>query len=115
MLCSDVVCLGVSEDLTSVGVVPPLVFGLDQNRPDPFSETTRVSFSLDRPGMTRLRVYDVSGRLMATLIDRDLSAGRYQADWRGWDDRGGEVPSGVYFFRLELGSRSLTRKAILLR
>jgi hypothetical protein len=62
-----------------------------------------------------LRVYDVSGRLVRTLIDEELSPGSYSAVWRGTDEQGNMVSSGIYFLRLEAGDQALAKKVILSR
>jgi flagellar hook assembly protein FlgD len=62
-----------------------------------------------------LRVYDVSGRLVRTLIHGTVPAGRNTVAWDGRDGEGQRLSSGVYFYRLETADRSLTKKSLLLR
>jgi hypothetical protein len=70
--------------------------------PNPSRHGTSVAFGLPEPGgAVSLRVYNVSGRLVRTLVDGSLPAGRHAATWDGKDDSGAEVSSGVYFYRLE--------------
>jgi hypothetical protein len=63
----------------------------------------------------RLSVFDVDGRVVSTLVDRDLQPGNYSAVWNGTDGRGTRVSSGVYFLKLEVGSESAVKKVILAR
>jgi hypothetical protein len=88
---------------------------LYQNRPNPFNPSTRISYSIDRDARVRLAVYDVGGRLVRTLADEPMPAGTHVADWDGRDDEGRAVASGVYFYRLQAGKRTLTRKALLIK
>jgi flagellar hook assembly protein FlgD len=60
-------------------------------------------------------VYGASGRRVATLVDRALEAGRHAASWRGVDEAGAPVASGVYFFRLTQNGESVTAKGVLLK
>jgi hypothetical protein len=99
---------------TSV-TTPAATFTLDQNRPNPFNPATRIEFSLERPGRVALAVYEPSGRLVATLLDKDMNAGSYAAEWDGRDASGQRLASGVYFYRLTAGKHTLSRKAVLLK
>jgi len=91
----------------------PLVFFLAQNRPNPFHAGTAIDFALAKPGPVDLRVFDVTGRVVRTLVDRELSAGKHGIEWRGESDRGGRVPTGVYFYRLVTPGFTQTRKMLL--
>jgi flagellar hook assembly protein FlgD len=62
-----------------------------------------------------LRVYDVSGRLVRTLVDGRVEAGRHEVAWDGRDQGGRRTASGVYFYRLQGADREMTRKAVRLR
>ncbi|UCH84655.1 MAG: T9SS type A sorting domain-containing protein, partial [Candidatus Latescibacterota bacterium] len=115
-LCSDVSCTGEGHDpLTGVDPSRPLTFALDQNHPNPFNPSTRIRFSLDKEAMVSLIIYDVSGTRVRTLVNRSMSAGSHTEEWDARDDKGRSVASGIYFYQLTSGSRTLTRKAVLLR
>ena len=88
---------------------------LGQNHPNPFNPVTTVRFSLDRPGLITLRVFDVGGRFVRTLVSGDLPAGAHEVTWRGDDERGRPVASGVYFCRLETAGDTQSRRMLLLR
>ncbi|HVO76657.1 MAG TPA: M1 family aminopeptidase [Candidatus Bathyarchaeia archaeon] len=94
--------------------VPPMAF-LDQNFPNPFNPVTTIAFSLAGPATVSLRIYDAAGRLVRVLAAEPLSAGRHARIWDGKDASGESVSSGIYFYRLEAGSFSATRKMVLLR
>jgi len=115
-LCSDVDCTGEGYDpLTGIGTNGPRTFALDQNHPNPFNPSTRIRFSLDQDAMVSLIIYDVSGTRVRTLVNRSMSAGSHTEEWDARDDQGRSVASGIYFYRLTSGNRTLTRKAVLLR
>ena len=90
-------------------------FALGGAAPSPFSWETRISYSLARTGKTELIVYDVSGRKVRTLMDGEVNPGASWVKWDGRDDLGRAVPSGVYFYRLQAGAFSDTKKMVLIR
>ena len=88
---------------------------LESARPNPFSGSTRVGFTLDRAGDANLDVYDVAGRRVRTLESGSRSVGRHEVLWDGKDDAGREVASGVYFVRLRAGSAERVQKTVVVR
>jgi hypothetical protein len=68
--------------------------------PNPFSSATDVEYRLERRGFVALRVYDLRGRLVRTLVNRELDGGSYRAIWDGRDDQGRSTVGGMYFLRL---------------
>jgi hypothetical protein len=107
--------------ITKVGVEvaekgdQPFVLALYPGTPNPFHQTTRIGFLLPRNGRASLAVYDVSGKRVRRLWDGDTKAGRHQMIWDGRSDLGQDLPSGVYFYRLEVGAQNLIRKAVKIR
>jgi len=96
--------------------VPPRAFRLEQNYPNPFNPATRIRFELDRPAVVDLRIYDVAGRPVKTLVaHRRLGATAHTLEWDGTDDAGATVTSGVYFYRLVANGRVLTRRMVMLK
>lgn len=95
--------------------IPSLTTSLDQNVPNPFNPETSIPFSLSREGRVTLRIYDASGRFVATLLDENRGAGEHVARWDGRDARGRASSSGVYFVRLESNGATQTRKLVLLK
>jgi hypothetical protein len=94
-------------------VAPRLALGAAV--PNPFTDGTRLSFALPAPGRVRLRVLDVSGRVVATLVDGPLPAGRHTASWSGAGPGGSPAVGGIYFVRLESGGAAVTRRVVRLR
>ena len=95
--------------------VPP-VSALHQNVPNPFNPTTMIAFDLAQAGHVRLEVFDVSGRNVRVLVDKDLPAARnHRVVWDGFDAAGARTSSGVYFYRLVAGDLTATRKMIVLK
>ena len=93
----------------------PAVTRLLRNYPNPFNPRTTIDFVLDRDAQASIRVFDVQGRMVRTLIDSYLSAGRRSVAWDGKDDHGAPVASGVYFLRLQAGGDFSTRSVNLLK
>ncbi len=93
----------------------PKAFALHPNEPNPFNPLTKVAFDLPRESRVRLTVFDAQGRRVTTLVDGALGAGRYELPWRGVDDRGTSVASGIYFLRMEAGDFSERVKMTLLK
>ena len=103
---------------TAVGVDEApgaVVLGLSQNYPNPFNPLTRMEFSLGARSLVLLKVYDVSGKVVRTLVDEDLRAGVHSAVWDGNDDGGRPVASGVYVTRLVAEGKTVVCKNVLLR
>jgi hypothetical protein len=90
-------------------------FRLEQNFPNPFNPTTRIPFELTQGGRVTLAVYDVAGRRVRSVLDRALPAGLHEAEWDGRDQNGRAVASGVYFYRMQSGAGSETRRMVLLK
>jgi hypothetical protein len=82
--------------------------------PNPFRSLTAIGFALASPGRTTLRLYDVAGRLVRSLQDGPLAAGRHVRVWDRRTDGGGLAAPGVYFARLDSNGRVLTRKIVML-
>ncbi len=104
----------VNDDITDVAEVP-LVNNLAQNFPNPFNPTTTISFSVKEKGRVTLRVFDVTGRLIRTLVDEVRDAGAYREVWDGTNNRGSGVASGVYFYRMNSKGFDQTRKMVILK
>ncbi|MBN1825983.1 MAG: alpha amylase C-terminal domain-containing protein [Candidatus Eisenbacteria bacterium] len=103
----------VSVDGGVPGAGPARILGA---HPNPFNPSTEIVFNLPAAGNARVRVFDISGRAVRTLADRDFDAGEHALPWNGRDDRGNAVASGVYLVRMDAGDRmSDTAKIVLLR
>jgi photosystem II stability/assembly factor-like uncharacterized protein/pimeloyl-ACP methyl ester carboxylesterase len=95
---------------TEVTFKVPRVFALSQNYPNPFNPTTVINYQLPVNSFVTLKIYDVLGREIATLINGKQNAGYYKASFNA-----SSLSSGVYFYRLQAGSFTETKKLILLR
>lgn len=89
---------------------PPDKFLLRQNYPNPFNPGTTINFSLSKSGFTTLKIYDVVGRIVATLVSEPLEAGPHTASWSAANH-----PSGIYFCQLKSGDFVQTKKMVLMR
>jgi glycosidase len=87
---------------------PPREYALGQNYPNPFNPTTTIAYQIRTAGMITLRVYDILGRVVATLVDGYRSTGAYAATFDA-----SRLSSGVYFYRLQAGSFVSTKKMVL--
>ncbi|MFZ1947070.1 MAG: GEVED domain-containing protein [bacterium] len=88
---------------------------LYQNQPNPFSSATTIQYVLPAAGRVSLEVFDITGRSVSRLVDEDLPVGEHSAVWNGRDAAGHEVAAGVYFCRLAVGERVVTRTMMLLK
>jgi len=88
----------------------PATAVLEQNYPNPFNPTTTITFSLTKSSRVSLKIYNISGEEIATLLSNQLEPGKHDMNWQA-----GFLPSGVYFYRLLAEGHYQTRKMILLR
>jgi hypothetical protein len=91
-------------------VSQPMAFQLFQNYPNPFNPSTTIQYHLSQPANVKLKVYDVLGIEIRQLMNEFQTAGNHSVEFNAAD-----LPSGIYFYRLESGGISLSRKMILLR
>jgi len=93
----------------------PTADRLDAPYPNPFNPSTTIRFELAGRSPVRVRIFDARGRMVRDLVDEEYPAGRHDVAWDGRDDRGGRVPSGIYFVHFEAGGTVGTRKMTLLK
>ncbi len=93
----------------------PGSFSLEQNYPNPFNPETRISYQLAGSGFISLGIYDLLGRAIKTLVNKDQPSGRYTIDWNGTDNFGNKVPSGVYMYSLRTGNYFISKKMVLMK
>jgi subtilisin family serine protease len=98
----------------------PRAFALEQNFPNPFNPSTRIVYSLPNAGPVTLRIYNVLGQEIRTLVDETQARGPHTSVWDGTNRTGVRVATGVYIYRLELSSESggntvLSKKMLLLK
>ena len=97
------------------GLTSKATFELLPNIPNPFNPSTTIRYVLPARDRVRVGIYDVSGRRVVTLVDREEAAGQYSVPWDGTDAKGSRVASGVYLLRVEAGKQTLARKMVLLK
>jgi len=90
-------------------------YNLSANYPNPFNATTIISYTMAEPGAITLKIYDVLGREVKTLVDDSRETGRHSEVWDCTDTHGRPVASGIYFYRLNTKSFSQTKKMVLLK
>ena len=106
----------VSITLEQTGIDENLVASVSLIRPNPFTTQTSIHYTVPVEGATvTLKLYDIRGRLVRTLVDRSQSGGAYEAAWDGRDGTGRTVASGVYFARMSIGDWGETRKIAYVR
>ncbi len=102
-------------DLNTIGIrqissAAPDKFGLDQNFPNPFNPGTVISYQLKTRSDVILKVYDISGKEVITLVNEKQNEGRYSATFNGSD-----LTSGIYFYKITAGDFTFTRKMVLVK
>ncbi|MCG2716795.1 MAG: T9SS type A sorting domain-containing protein, partial [Candidatus Marinimicrobia bacterium] len=100
------------DELTS-GI--PDDFKLLQNYPNPFNPTTQINYSVSRPGNVDISVFNVLGQKVCTLVDGYHNVNYYTVQWNATNDNGFQVPSGIYFYRMETNESSLMKRMLLMR
>ncbi len=104
------------DELTSTGDAVPTVTELVGNFPNPFNPVTTILYTLARSEPVTLRIFDLKGRLVATLVDNERQEpGRYEVTWRGQDSRGRSAASGSYMYRLEAGGYARSGRMTLVK
>ena len=98
----------VAEESSLSGM--PSAFALSQNHPNPFNPSTTISYSLASSGFVSLKVYDLLGQQVATLVEGNRLAGSYQVRLDAAD-----LSSGMYFYQLQAGGQVFNRKMMLLK
>jgi hypothetical protein len=112
----DIFVWRVDVNSASAGIgAPPWApaWSLEPSRPNPFHPGATIRFSIPVAGQVELAIFDAIGRRVALLVDSFVPAGTHEARWDGWLDRGDLAPNGVYFIRLVEGSRSASRKIVV--
>jgi hypothetical protein len=88
----------------------PSVFSLSQNYPDPFNPSTTISFTIPTRSSVSLKIFDLLGKEVSTIVSQELPAGTYSRQWNA-----AKMSSGIYFYRLQTGSFTQTKRLVLLK
>jgi hypothetical protein len=108
----------LSEMPTSVGIVSselPLTFSLEQNYPNPFNSLTTIQYELPKTSKVDIRIYNILGREVKTLVNRIQTAGIKSITWDGKDDNNRIVSSGIYYCILQTDYEEKTFKMVFLK
>ncbi len=90
----------------------PEAFQLQQNYPNPFNPSTTIQYAVPYETDVKLQVFDITGKLVATLVDGKQSAGFHAVEWNGLNADGSRVATGIYFYKMTAGDFSETRKML---
>lgn len=113
---------GILLDVEQIDDEIPTSFTLEQNYPNPFNPTTIIKYSIPlvistegRNLFVSLKIYDVLGREIKTLVKQEQASGVYQVNWNGDDQLGNKVSTGIYFYRIDAGDFVQTKKMLLIK
>jgi hypothetical protein len=95
--------------------IQPINFALNGNHPNPFNPETAISFSVPATTNVRIEIYNIRGEKVKSLVNDTYTTGTHSVVWNGTTDSGKSVASGIYFYRMEAGKYSATRKMALLK
>jgi hypothetical protein len=98
---------------TVVNRAIPTAYALNANYPNPFNPTTNISFALPIDSKVSLKIYNVAGQLVRTLVNETMVAGTHTVTWDGANSNGEKVASGIYFYKLNAGDYSKTMKMVM--
>ena len=93
----------------------PTKFALDQNYPNPFNPETNISFYLSEKSEVNLAIYNILGQKVRTLAEGPMESGSHTVTWNGKNESGSSVASGIYFYKLNAGDNTVTKKMTLLK
>ncbi len=93
----------------------PEKFSVSQNYPNPFNPSTSIEYSLPEKGLVTIKIYDILGRVVNTLVNERVNAGHYSTTWNSVDDAGRKISSGIYFYRVTNGANVVTKKMMLIK
>ena len=97
------------------GNVASTISMLNQNYPNPFNPETTISYNVAKSGKVNLDVYNMKGQLVKSLVNGSAKAGNHQVVWKGTDNSGNKVSTGVYFYKISNGGKNETKKMVLMK
>ena len=101
--------------VTKQGSAIPKQFAVSQNYPNPFNPSTIINYALPRSSLVTIKIYNVLGQEIRTLVNSELQAGNYSVHWNGDNNIGHSVASGIYIYRVVAGQNVKTMKMIYLK
>ena len=112
----DIPGVGIGDEGGNTGPGLPRATALSQNYPNPFNPSTAIRYQLPKESHVSIRVFDVRGHLVQTLVDEVKEAGNYSLQWNGTTRSGARVSSGIYFYTMETdGNFKSTKKMVVLK
>ena len=98
--------------LSNIENEKPLItdYYLNQNYPNPFNPTTKIAYGLKNCGFVSIKVFDLTGRMVATLVDEEKNSGNHSVDFNAFN-----LPSGIYIYSIQTNNYKMTRKMILVK
>jgi hypothetical protein len=93
----------------------PQVYSLGQNYPNPFNPTTTINYTIPKEGNVKIEVYDITGKLVTTLVNSSMSGGKYSVTWNGKNSSGQNVGSGIYLYRIQASDFVSVKKMVMLK
>jgi hypothetical protein len=106
--------MGVATDVENDGLIPE-EFNVSQNYPNPFNPSTTIKYAIPQQSFVTIKVYDIVGREVKTLVNTERSPGIYSVQWDGNNNFGSKVTSGIYLYRVVAGNFTQVKKMILLK
>lgn len=102
--------MGTPFGIQTISSINPENFSLEQNYPNPFNPVTKFKFNIPVSGIVSLKIYDISGREVAEILNKPMQPGTYEADWDA-----SAFSSGVYFYSIQAGDYNSTKKMVLVK
>jgi hypothetical protein len=106
------ISVDIDEDPTEI---VPMNYALEQNYPNPFNPSTTISYQIPKPTQVEIKIYDILGRHIKTLVNEHQNAGQYQYQWTGESSTGSRVSNGIYLYRIKAGDYTMVKKMVLLK
>ncbi|MFA7288073.1 MAG: aryl-sulfate sulfotransferase [Melioribacteraceae bacterium] len=116
--CNDISIAVEGLDMSNVkGEVEEInnSFSIKQNYPNPFNGETKINFTLKRASLVKILIYDLLGRFIAEIINKEYNIGNYTINFNGRNNNGEVIPSGVYIYTLQVGNFRVSKKMTLLK
>jgi flagellar hook assembly protein FlgD len=107
--------MGSATPVSNEDLVNPAVTQLQGNYPNPFNPETTISFSLKESQFVNIDIYNILGQRVKTLVANEMNKGTHSLIWNGTDNGGRNVASGIYFYKMQAGKYSSTKKMILMK
>jgi len=107
----------VGDNVTAVEepTIIPEKFDVSQNYPNPFNPSTVINYSIPNKEFVTIRIYNMLGQEIKTLVSKQMNAGIYNVTWNGTNDSGVKVATGSYIYRVAAGNNVVTKKMLLLK